>query len=354
MSIKAIRYQNLKHILEESYSGNRDSLAQKLNIAPSTLNKYLSKGKNRAISDKTARQFEKRLGIEVRVLDYAENTNVYYIRVRFSGRHPREFLKNLRRHEIVKEASAQYGETDIFIKIESSEKEYEALVFDSIRLFPGVDSTRTSQALNASRWQRHQTEYYQLATRTKSPHHILQNYIEVKRQELYEELYALDKGKELVIHKYDVNALNYYQLLENAKNNIKMTLFYNEYTEGRLENDLCKSRLKTDANVTYQILLFINDEITLKCKKNLQCFLLKLQADDATEVYIANEKHWIGDRKDHTAITLTIIDNEIISVLKGESFTLAYKEDAVERYAKLFKKNWSAAKDEDEERFYWS
>jgi DNA-binding Lrp family transcriptional regulator len=350
MSIKTIRYQHLKSILEEEYDGNRDRLAQKLNIAPSTLNKYLSKGKNRLISDKTARQFEKRLKIKTKSLDYAENTNVYYVRVVFAGSHPREFLENLRRHEIVKEASAQYGEADIFIKIEASEKEYESLVFDNIRLFPGVVSTTTSQALNTSRWQRHQVEYYLVAEPEKSPHSILQNYIESKRQELYEELYELDKGKNIVVHKYDINALDYYKLLENAKYNVKMTLFYNQHTEGQLEKELCDARRQINADVEYKILLFINNKMTSDIEVNLQHFIKKLKADQTTEVYVADERHWVGDRTDRTGITLTIIDDSIVAILRGRFFTLAYKEDVVAHYSRLFKRNWNTAKDEG--RFY--
>ncbi|HFC91303.1 MAG TPA: Lrp/AsnC family transcriptional regulator [Leucothrix mucor] len=352
MSIKIVRYQHLKHILEEDFAGNRDELAQKLNIALSTLSKYLSNGKNRPISDKTARQFERRLEIPAQSLDHAKNTNVYYVRVTFSGRHPREFLESLHRYDIVKEASVQYGEADIFIKIECSEKEYESLIFDNIRLFPGVMNTTTSQALNASRWQRHQAEYYQLTEQTESPHHILQNYIEAKRKDLYQELHELDRGREIVIHKYDMHALSYYKLLENAKKSIEMTLFYNQHTEGRLEKDLYDARSKANVNVRYKILLFTNDKIPHKIEDNLQRFIKKLRADATTEVYIADEMRWIGDRHDRTGITLTIIDDSIIAILRGESFMLAYKKDVVSRYSKIFNRNWNMAKNEG--RFYGS
>ena len=65
-----------------------------------------------------------------------------------------------------------------------------------------------------------------------------------------------------------------------------------------------------------------------------------------TEVQVADERRWIGDRHGRTGITLTIIDNSIISILKGESFTLAYKKEVVSRYSKLFNRNWNTAKDE--------
>ena len=353
MSISKARQQHLKKILVDEYSSNRNELAQKLNIALSTLNKYLSVGKYRAISDKTARQFEKRLGHKAKYLDntqHNESNNIYYVRVTFSGGHPHEFLRKLRHHDIVKEASAQYGEADIFIKIEAPEEEYQSLIFNTIRLFPNVTKTTTSQALNTSRWQRDQAEFYQLPKEAGSPHYILQDYIETKRQELYDELNDLDAGRKIVVNKNDIHSIDYYELLENSKHKIMMTLFYNLQTQVQLEKEFFESREKTHRDVQFKILLLTNNTRSGDLDQRLNEFTHTLRSYHNTEVHIMNAKSWIGDRREPNGMTLTIIDDLIVSILKGNSFTLGYKAEVVEHYSKIFERNWVKTKNQG--RFY--
>ncbi|RTZ63339.1 MAG: hypothetical protein DSZ29_07210 [Aquificaceae bacterium] len=347
MTIEKIRQQYLKHILEEEYDNNRASLAKKLNIAPTTLNKYLSSGKYRPISDRTARQFEKKLNCTKNAFDYAyhrESINIYYVRVTFSGGHPHEFLCSLHRHSIVKEASAQYGESDIFIKIEATEEEYQCLTFNNIRLFPGVIKTTTSQALNTSRWQRSQAEYFQIASEKQSPHKVVQRYIYSKRKELYDELQMLDKGNEIIVHSDDINPLNYQELLENADDNIKMSLFYNHRTQDRLEEELLKYRAKTKPEIQYRILLITNERISSDLYQKLKNFTEKLEKDRNTKVYTIEERDWTSDRLERNGITLTIVDDLVVSILNRRSFTLGFKPEVVSRYNKIFARNWKIAK----------
>ncbi len=343
MSVEMIRFQQLGYILEEDFDNNRYKLARKLKISVDSLNKYLSKGKRRAISDKMARQFEKLLGIKVGALDYNKDTNVYHVRVTFTGGNPREFLKKLRTYNIVKEASAQYGETDIFIKIEASEEAYQALILHHIRLFPGVAHTATSQALNTSRWQRHQAEYYVLPKEEKSLDELLDNYIEVRRKELYDELDTLDKGQKIVINHYDVNGLEYSTLLENAKSSIKMMLLYSELTEKWLEEEFFKLKNKPNAGMHYKILLFSDTKNSTRIKNVLYESIDVLRIGANTLVQSTDVRCWIGDRNHPTAIAMTIIDDAIVIIQKKDCFTLAYREDVVSQYSKLFTRNWNAA-----------
>ena len=338
------RREYLKYILEEEYDSNRDKLAADLTIAKTTLNKYLSRGKSRPISDRTARQFEKRLGIPTRALDQTYNTvntNIYYIQVNYAGSQADELLRSLKRFDIVKEACIQYGSSDVFIKIEATEQECQKVVLNAIRLFPGVTNTTTSQALNSARWQRNQVEYSRLPEKENTPHAVLQNYIETKRQELYEELQALEKGKRIIIQKNDYNTLNFYDLLEKSESNVKMIVFYNHKTHRQLEKELFDSRKKNKSNIHYQILLLTDDNFNQEFENKLKRFKNKLLEDKNTYVLHTNENTWIGDRRYGKGITLTIIDEYISSVLNGNSYTLSYKKEEVGKYCKLFNNNWS-------------
>ena len=347
MDIEKIRQRYLINILEEKFDGNRPDLAKKLSIAPTTLNKYLSKGKYRPISDHTARRFEKKLGLSQNTFDHAyhlPNINTYYVRVTFSGGHPREFLCNLYRHEIVKEASAQYGEYDIFIKIVATEEEYHNLTFNNIRQFPGVIKTTTSKALSTARWQRSQPEHYEITKETITSNIVLQSYIEAKRHELYEELQALDKGNEIVVHRDEINPLDFYELLENAKSSIKMTLFYNHRTQKRLEEEIFNLIATTKPDVKYKILLLINNRMSPELLEKLTNFKDQLNKDNRTKVLTIEERDWKGNKLERGGLTLTIIDDLVTSILNRDSFTLGYKKEGIDRYNKLFKRNWGIAK----------
>ena len=349
MSIEKVRFQQLRYILEEEFDNNRDKFARKLNISLSSLSKYVSNGKNRRdISDPTARRFEKRLGLKASALEQSRDANVYYVSVSFSGGHPCKFLESLRRYEMVKEASMQYGVADIFIKIEGSKQDCQELIFNNIRLFPGVTGTTTSQALNTSRWQRSQAEYYELTEKEELSSRLLQNYIDIKREDLYKELSDLDKGKKVIIHKYDINALTYEELLESAEETIKTSLLYNLYPRGWLEKDFLKSKDKIPSHIKRQILLFTRNPMTRKVESALLDFISILKNNPNIEVQVMDERDWIGNKNNRMPITLTIIDDSIVSILSGElqSFTLVYKNDLISDYSRLFDKNWNSAKNE--------
>ncbi len=348
MSRGNIRFQQLRYILEKEFDNNRGKLAEKLNISTDALSKYVSNGKKRRdISDTTARRFEKTLGREVKFLDQSQNTNVYYVTVTFTGRHPSEFLKNLRSYELVKEASMQYGEADIFIKIEGSEQDCQALIFNNIRQFSGVTKTTTSQALNTSRWQRSQHSYYRITEEPKLPNRLLQKYIDIKRKELYTELSDLDKGKKVTIHnRYEINTLTYDSLLKSAEYTIKTTLSCNPRTIGWLKEDFFKSHNKINPIIKRKILLFTKHPMSHEVSIGLSDFMIALKKENNIEVQIMDERDWIGDAKNRIPITLTIVDDLITSILYGESFTLVYQGDVVGRYSRLFDTNWNSAKDE--------
>lgn len=349
MSIAKVRFQQLRYILEEEFDNNRERLARKLTISTSSLGKYISNSKNRRdMSDSTARRFEKRLGLKSGALDHSGEANVYYVSVTFNGGRPCKFLENLRRYEIVKEASMQYGVADIFIKIEGSKQDCQELILNKIRLFPGVNKATTSQALNTSRWQRSQTEYYELTEKDELSSRLLQNYIDIKREDLFRELSDLDKGKKVIIHKYDINALTYDELLESGEDTIKTTLFYNHHTTGWLEKDFLKSKNKIPPHIKRQVLLFTKNPMIRKVETALLDFIAIIKKNPNIEVQIMDERDWIGDKNNRMAIALTIIDDLIVSILSGESqsFTLVYKDDLVKDYSRLFDKNWSSAKDE--------
>lgn len=347
---KNIRRNNLLKILESHFSGNRSQLAMKLHIAVPTLNKYLSTGKtSREISDSKARQFERRLGLSPKALEQKDKdqTNLYYVKIGFSASKVNQLLEKLYQFEAIQEASAQYGETDIFLKIEATEEEMRELVFERIRILPGVYSTNTSQVLAHSNWQREQLARYDVYADESSPQDLLTTFIRDKNKALYKEIEALEKGDQVIIGNDDYHTIDYLQLLSCTHDRVRMTKrfqrrFKKEDIE-KFEEDLQQETQHIASDAVLNCLIIIDKATSEAIQATLKRMLDRIPTEKNKVIRIMLEEGWISSRYQHEAEHFTIFDQQLVSIMGRKSITLRYSPPIVEHYTTVFEKNWRNA-----------
>lgn len=347
---KNIRRENLLRILESHFSGNRNQLAIKLHIAIPTLNKYLSNGKTgREISDSKARHFERHLGLSPKALEQKnkDQANLYYVKIGFSASKVNQLLEKLYQFEVIQEASAQYGETDIFLKIEATEEEMRKLVFERIRVLPGVYSTNTSQVLAHSHWQREQLSRYDVYTDNSSPQDLLSIFIQDKNKALYKEIEALEKGDQVIIGNDDYHTIDYLQLLSHTHNRIRMTKRFQKHLKKeeikKFEDDIYQEAQYIASDALLNFLIIIDKATSEEMQATLKKMLDNLPVAKNKIIRIMHEEGWISSRYQHEAEHFTIFDKQLVSIMGRKSITLRYSQPIVEHYTTVFEKNWRNA-----------
>jgi hypothetical protein len=344
---KALRRENLLRILESDFDGNRNQLASKLHIAIPTLNKYIAGGKtHREMSNKKARQFERSLRLSPGTLDHKQTseTNIYYVKIGFSGSRVNKLLEKLYAFEIIQEASAQYGATDIFLKIEASEEELRKLVFEQIRAFPGVSSTSTAQVLAHSHWQREQLHCYDIYEDESSPSDLLATFIQAKNRTLYKEIEALEKGEKIIIGESDYHSIDYLQLLSRTHGKVRITKRFKKHFKTddikKFEADFYQEQQKISADSTLNCLIIIDKATPEKSQKELKKILDNVSSTKNKAIRVMREDIWIRSRYQHEAEHFTIFAQQLVSIMERKSITLRYNPSIVEHYIKVFQRNW--------------
>lgn len=340
------RKQNLLDILNKDFKAQRTALADRLDISSGGLNKYIGKGKTRPISDKTARSFERRLGLNPQALDavtHSENVNFYYIRIVFEGHSVTDFLRKLYEFSIIQEASAQYGETDIFIKIESTEEQFQKLVFDHLRAFPGVSTTITSQGLSSARWQRKQEEHNNIQGRDNSTETHLSAFLKSKSRHLYKQIEQLDKGEHIIVGFDDMETIRYKDLLSESTREVLVTKWVFENDMEAFKDNIAKYARLIDDQVTLKLLVIYDDSLPVKMQQQLQTYIAKYtRYANQTALSLVNSQ-WVNSNFDRGCEWFTIFDGHLVSIREKSFIKLHYSKTMLDHYQKVFNKNWNKA-----------
>lgn len=341
-----IRKQNLLAILNRDFNAQRSALADHLDISSGGLNKYIGKGKTRPISDRTARSFERRLGLDAQALDlvnHSDNVNFYYVRIVFEGHSVDDFLRKLYEFSIIQEASAQYGETDIFIKIESTEEQFQKLVFDHLRTFPGVSTTITSQALSSARWQRRQQKHFNIPSKSDSTETHLNAFLQSKSRELYKQIEQLDKGEHIIVGLDDMETVRYKDLLSESRREVLVTKWVDESNIEAFEKNLAKYASLIDDQVNLKLLVIYENALSPKLQQHLQAHLMtyKKYANQTALSLISSE--WVNSHYDRGCEWFTIFDGHLVSIREKSFIKLHYSKTMLDHYQKVFSKNWDKA-----------
>ncbi|CAA6802837.1 MAG: Unknown protein [uncultured Thiotrichaceae bacterium] len=341
-----IRKQNLLSILNKDYKAQRTALADRLDISSGGLNKYIGNGKTRPMSDRTARLFERRLGLEFQALDtvaHADNVNFYYIRIVFEGHSVNEFLRKLHKFSIIQEASAQYGETDIFIKIKSTEAQFQKLVFDHLRAFPGVSTTITSQALSSARWQRKQEGHNNIPGSEDSTETYLNSFLQSKSRELYKQIAQLDKGEHIIVGLDDMETIRYQDLLSESTREVLVTKWVFENDIDAFEDNIAKYSRLVDDQVTLKLLVIYDDSLPAKMQQQLQAYLEKYTRYTNQTTLSLVHSQWVNSNFDRGCEWFTIFDGHLVSIREKSFIKLHYSKTMLDHYQKVFQKNWNKA-----------
>jgi len=191
--IRIIRLENVERLLEEEWGGNKSKMEKELGLGQSTVGKWISRGN---VPDAPARKIEEHLGLKRGELDRSVEPplRVYYVMVSIRGHRVREFINYLRFFPIVREVSALFGEMDVFVKVESTEREFQDLVLRKMQRFPSVRYTKTFQGLEGARWQVAQEAVDLNFGRDGGSEGLLSRIINLKMEAIFNGLEALDRN----------------------------------------------------------------------------------------------------------------------------------------------------------------
>lgn len=341
-----IRKQNLLNILNKDFNAQRSALADHLDISSGGLNKYIGKGKTRPISDRTARSFERRLGLDAQALDtvsHSHNVNFYYVRIVFEGHSVNEFLRKLHEFSIIQEASAQYGETDIFIKIESTEEQFQKLVFDHLRTFPGVSTTITSQALSSARWQRRQEKHNNIPSKDGSAETHLNTFLQSKSRELYKQIEQLDKGEHIIVGFDDMETVRYNDLLSESRREVLVTIWVDKNNIDAFDKNIAKYPSLIDEQVTLKLLVIYDSALPPKMQQQLLTYLKRQNSYANQAVLSLVHTQGINSHFDRGCEWFTVFDGYLVSIRQKSFIKLHYSKAMLDHYQKVFQKNWNKA-----------
>jgi len=257
-----------------------------------------------------------------------------------------QLLEQLHHFEAIQEASAQYGETDVFLKIEATEDELRRLVFERIRSLPGVCTTNTSQVLAHSHWQREQLDRYDVYDES-SPKDLLATFIQAKNKALYKDIEALEKGDQVIIGNDDYHTIDFLKLLSATHGKVRMTKRFQGYFKQEdiqaFEDNMRLEGERIPSNAKLNCLIIIDQSISESMKVLLKQMLNNLPDTKNKVIRIMFEEGWVRSRYRHEAEHFTIFDHQLVSIMEQQSTTLRYNKPIIEHYITVFERNWRNA-----------
>ena len=337
----ARRRKNLNDLLKRRANGNVAQFSSLLAKSSSGIYKLLNG--RRAISDKIAREIENRLGLAAGWLDHGQGelVNTYYLMVNVVGHRVRGFIEYLRDFDVIMEASALFGEKDVFVKFEATEAEFQRIVLHELQHYPGVRHTQTFKTLERSRWQREQVELHLMPEDLPTPKGFVEKFIERKTMALMQGLKAIDE-KDICIHKDDdVTALPE-QVLPYLEKQAKSTMRWSK-ERFRDKRSLLEQESKTikEGKPIYRILL-LDHNARQRLHRVKDTIDLTLEA--GIELRVLDEEDWRPTPDHGGPEGYTLYDDSYVIVQKKHNDRLLFSSDKVKTYITNFRNNWLQAR----------
>ncbi len=335
------RRDNLSDLCKRRADGDVRAFAGKLRRSPSTLYKWLDG--SRRISDRIAREIERHLGLVANALDQPRSglANAYYLMVNVQGHRIRGFIEYLRQFDAIQEASALFGEKDVFIKIEATEAQFQRMVLHQLQTYPGVRHTQTFKSLERSRWQRKQVELHLLPEDKPEPRGFLDGFIERKTEALMDGFRAIDK-KEICIHKDDAVAVLPLDILSHLREEAKSTMRWSKDRFRDNKDVLAGEKNKVMENCRLLRIILLDDKARASLHR-VKVTVDKCQ-DAGIQVKLLNEEDWRPTPGHGDPEGYTIYDSEFIVVQKRRSDLLLFSTAALQAYLNNFDNNWAQAR----------
>ena len=342
--IRTIRLENVKRLLEERWDGNKSRMEKDLGLSQSTVGKWFSRNN---VPDAPARKIEEHLGMDPGALDRSAEPplRVYYVMVSIRGHRVRDFIDYLRLFPIVREVSALFGEMDVFVKVESTEWEFQDLVLRKMQRYPSVRYTKTFQGLEGARWQVAQEAIDLNLGRDGGNEDLISRIINLKMKAIFNGLEALDRNL-VILSKSDPFDVHPKEILEKVKSE---ALWTSRYSKDRFRKDKellsCSRKITRDGGVRIRKIYLLDGPARGRLD------LVKNHAEQYIEsgatVRILDEEKWIQSSYSASPEGYIIADEDLVLIQKRQECRIRFGEDDIREYRDNFEHNWRNASDLD-------
>jgi len=342
--IRTVRLDNVKRLLDEKWGGNKRKMERELSLSQSTVGKWISRGN---VPDAQARRIEDHLGMERGELDRSDEPplRVYYVMVSIRGHRVRDFIEYLRFFSIVREVSALFGEMDVFVKVESTEREFQDLVLRKMQRYPSVRYTKTFQGLEGARWQTAQEAMDLSFGGDGGNEDLISRIINLKMKAIFNGLEALDRNL-VTLSKGDPFGVHPKEILDNVKSEVRWT---SRYSKDRFRNDRellsCSRKATRDRGASIRKIYLLDDEAQSqldRVKNHAQQYI-----ENGVTVRMLDEEKWICSLYGATPKGYIIADEDLVLIQKKQECHIRYGEEDIREYRDNFEHNWCIASDLD-------
>lgn len=343
-----LRGENLKRIIEEQYQGNYEYVSELIGREVDTIKKYITKNASRKISEKIARDIERKLKLPYCYLDKSENhdqqKDTYYIVLSVDDSETHDIIEWLYENTFeVKECSAILGQFDILLKIEVPSFHYLEMFFSRIARLPKVVRTQTFAAVDSLRWQREQMPYYSVKN-PKVSETFLDHYKSTRISNLLKEIHDIERGKIVASDGFS-ERISLLEIMYWTKNSF---FAVREYRENISDYDsyLEEEKNKIASGVISKRIFIVPDDVldSAEARYGLQRTLNEAKdiIDIGGDVKFVFRGNWIYRRDNTNPECFAIVDNSFVYVKKklaGKSVLHGDKE-YIDVYQQLFNQNW--------------
>lgn len=337
------RARNLEHILDTTFGGQKEALAEKIGFKPVTITHFLNPHSKRPCGDKAARQIEAALCMGMYALDYMfqEHTEVYYVAILTNAKYTYETVKALQNEKEIKECSVVLGDFDILLKIEVTSFQFLDLLLAKIVKLPGVKRSKTYHSVHSLRWQREQAANMYLPP--KNPQMYFSNgieeFIHKKIDHFFNEIKELERG-DIIVKDSDSVVLENYKLLEGAtrsicaiRNPYEDLKGFKRYTE--------QERAVIVNGVISRRMILLSERYKVEWNRVEENYRQFLKIGSDVRFIFMNQ--WVKSPLSDNWEQFVIVDDKYVCIRQEEQRQLLIKrdEEMVKMYMNTFEANWS-------------
>lgn len=342
-SLLKTRSQNLKRILENEYDNNKDEMAEKLEVKPGTLTKYLNPNSNKPCNDKAALRIERLLNLDKGHLDndYKGNLETYYVSLSIDNQYSYEIVENLQKQSAVQECHLLLGDHDIMLKVSVANYRFLDIIISHISKLPGIKGSSSYPAVNSLSWQRSQPEKMKISKRKDDFSSVngLDTFIHKKMNYHFSAIKELENG-DIIIKRSDSVSFHSKEIIKGTKNTLLTTKYLGMKVASQIDYTDKESEL-IDAGVISKRIILIPDEYSEK-----DMVKIREEYEEYNKmgclVKFLQSSHWRTSNSSELPEYFIIVDDSYLAIRREARKSLIVKRSkrSIDEYSEVFESNW--------------